>query len=154
MFPTDTLYGIGCDPGSETAVQRMYGVKGRAPDKPSAVMFFGLEDALAALGELGPRTRSSVARLLPGPVTVIVPDPGGRFALAGGEGASACACLAWRAPLLPLAECTRRFSRPAPTGPEAAEARRLADVPAEMRAAADLVLDGGSFPAWPRPSST
>ena len=42
-------------------------------------MFFALELALAALPELGPRTRNALARLLPGAVTVLLanPDRGG-----------------------------------------------------------------------------
>jgi L-threonylcarbamoyladenylate synthase len=146
VFPTDTLYGLGCDPGSETAVQRMYEVKGRAPEKPSAVMFFRLEDALAALGELGPRTRSSLARLLPGPVTVIVPDPGRRFALAGGDRSVGLRVPRLEGALLPLAGVRTAILQTSANRPGGAEARRLADVPAEMRAAADLVLDGGELP--------
>ena len=49
VFPTDTLYGIGCRPGDEAAVARVYALKGRAPDKPSAVMYFSL-DALPPVG--------------------------------------------------------------------------------------------------------
>ncbi len=58
VFPADTVYGLACDPDSAAAVQRLYELKGRAPDKPAAVMFFALDTALAALPELGPRTRA------------------------------------------------------------------------------------------------
>ena len=47
-------------------------------------MFFGLEPALAALPELGPRTRARSERLLPGPVTLVLPNPARRFPLACG----------------------------------------------------------------------
>ena len=48
---------LGTDPDSREGVERLYRLKGRVPDKPSAVMFFQVDAALAALPELGPRTR-------------------------------------------------------------------------------------------------
>ena len=62
LFPADTVYGLACDPQSEPAVRRLYEIKGRPPDRPAAVMFFQLAPALAALPQLGPRTRSPISR--------------------------------------------------------------------------------------------
>ena len=62
VFPADTVYGLACEPDTKEAVQRLYMLKRRRPDKPAAVMFFALELALAALPELGPRTRARAAR--------------------------------------------------------------------------------------------
>ena len=56
VFPTDTLYGIGCRPDSDEAIARVYGLKGRAPDKPAAVMYFTLD----SLPPIGPRTRGAL----------------------------------------------------------------------------------------------
>jgi len=84
VFPADTVYGLACDPDAEAAVQRLYGLKGRRPDKPAAVLFFRRELALAALPELGRRTRAALERLLPGGVTVLLPNPTRRFPLACG----------------------------------------------------------------------
>ena len=82
VFPSDTVYGLACDPESASAVERLYALKRRPPDKPAAVMFFSLGPALAALPELGPRTRAALAALLPGAVTLLLPNPRGRFPLA------------------------------------------------------------------------
>src|ERR1700733_14813161 len=84
VFPSDTVYGLACDVQNRVAVERLYGLKRRSLDKPSAVMFFDLELAFAALPELGPRTRSALERLLPGPVTALLPNPAERFGLACG----------------------------------------------------------------------
>ena len=62
VFPADTVYGLACEPDSKEAVQRLYMLKRRRPDKPAAVMFFALDLALAALPELGPRTAGGAAR--------------------------------------------------------------------------------------------
>src|SRR5205085_3372948 len=62
-----------------SAVERLYRLKGRALEKPSAVMFFDLDRALDSLPELGALTREAMRRLLPGPVGVLVANPGHRF---------------------------------------------------------------------------
>ena len=48
VFPTDTLYGIGCRPDDDAAVERVYALKQRPRERPSAVMYFSLEQGLAA----------------------------------------------------------------------------------------------------------
>lgn len=80
VIPTDTVYGLACNPDSERALRRIYELKRRPPLKPAAVMFFALEPALETLTELGPRTREAVEALLPGPVTLLLPNRLGRFA--------------------------------------------------------------------------
>ncbi len=66
LFPADTVYGLATEPESKEGVRRLYGLKGRDVGRPAAVMLFDLELALAALPELGPRTRAALARLLAG----------------------------------------------------------------------------------------
>ena len=101
LIPTDTVYGLACNPESETALQRIYELKGRPALKPAAVMFFAREPALESLSELGPRTRAALGALLPGPVTLLLENSGRRFPLAcdpgGGSGAG---LLGLRVPLL------------------------------------------------------
>jgi L-threonylcarbamoyladenylate synthase len=80
VIPTDTVYGLACNPDSESALRRIYELKRRPPLKPAAVMFFALAPALETLTELGPRTREAVEALLPGPVTLLLPNRLGRFA--------------------------------------------------------------------------
>src|SRR5215218_2807241 len=86
VFPADTVYGLACEPDSKEAVRRLYALKRRRPDKPAAVMFFALDLALAALPELGPRTSDALGALLPGAVTLLLPNPAHRFPLACGPG--------------------------------------------------------------------
>jgi len=151
VFPADTVYGLACDPEAEETVRRLYLLKGRAGGKPAAVMFFSLELALAAVPELGPRTRAVLEALMPGAVTALVPNPAGRFAPACGDDPST---LGLRVPALPPAlaalhavRCPIMQSSANASG--APDARRVADVPAPLRDAADLVLDGGRLPGTP-----
>jgi len=147
VFPADTVYGLACDPGSAAAVERLYALKGRAAEKPAAVMFFSLAAALAALPELGARTRAALAALLPGALTLLLPNPRRRFPLAC---AADPATLGLRVPDLPaLAGVALPVLQSSANAAGGADARRLADVPEAIRNGADLVLDGGELPGTP-----
>jgi L-threonylcarbamoyladenylate synthase len=151
LFPADTVYGLATEPESREGVERLYRLKGRRPDKPAAVMFFGLELALAALPELPGRTGDAVARLLPGAVTLLLPNPAHRYPLACGptpdvlgvrvprlEGdLAALAAMSW-----PVLQSSANVSGEA-------EARRVEEVDARVRQGVDLVLDGGELPGTP-----
>jgi L-threonylcarbamoyladenylate synthase len=148
VFPADTVYGLACDPGNRDAVQRLMALKRRALGKPSAVMLFSLELALEALPELSGRTHAAMEALMPGAVTLVVPNPAGRFPLAGGDEAGT---LGVRVPALPPAGAALHAVRWPVLQTSAnlaggTEARALADVPERLRGAADLVLDGGPLP--------
>jgi L-threonylcarbamoyladenylate synthase len=143
VFGADTVYGLACDPDDPAAVERLYALKGRATAKPSAVMFFDAELALAALPELGARTRALMGRLLPGGVTLLLPNPHARYPLAG-EG------LGLRVPDVPALRAVRLPVLQSSANPAGApDARRLEDVPEVIRRAADLVIDAGELPGTP-----
>jgi L-threonylcarbamoyladenylate synthase len=147
VFPADTVYGLACDVQNRVAVERLYGLKGRRMDKPSAVMFFDLELALAALAELGPRTFGALERLLPGALTLLLPNPEARFALACGADPGT---LGLRVPIVPaLAGVNWPVLQSSANRAGGPDARRLDEVPASIRRAADLVLDGGELPGTP-----
>ena len=147
LFGADTVYGLACDPEDRFAVERLYLLKRRSPDKPSAVMFFRVDDALAAVPELGERTRMALTRVLPGAVSVLVPNPAGRFALACGDDRST---LGIRVPRLPaLAGVRRPVLQSSANRAGEPDPRRLSEVPALLRAAVDLVIDGGELPGTP-----
>jgi L-threonylcarbamoyladenylate synthase len=151
VFPADTVYGLACDPGAEDAVARQYALKGRVPDKPAAVMFFAVDLALAALPELGGRTRDALEALLPGGVTLLLPNPARRFALACGPDPGT---LGLRVPALPpaagaLQQVQWPVLQSSANRAGGADARRLADVPEEIRRSADMLLDAGELPGTP-----
>lgn len=74
IFPTDTVYGIGCDPYDVIAIARVYGAKERPANKPLTLH-------LASVSEFVEYARdhhdalAAGRRLLPGPVTIILPKP-------------------------------------------------------------------------------
>jgi L-threonylcarbamoyladenylate synthase len=144
VFPSDTVYGLACDPENRSAVERLYRLKGRGLEKPSAVMFFGLEAALAALPDLGARTRGALPRLLPGGVTLLLPNPRRLFPLACGEDP---ATLGIRVP-----DVQRLAGMPRPVLQSSAnlaggpDPRRPEEIPEAIRRGVDLVIDGGQLP--------
>ena len=152
VFPADTVYGLACEPDLDDAVERLYRLKGRRPDKPAAVMFFQRDLALAALPELGDATREAVERLLPGPFTLLLPNPARRFPLACGPDPTT---LGLRVPAL-RARLAALAGRAVAGPPVEREPRRRAGRAARSTTcrrpsarAADLVLDGGELPGTP-----
>jgi L-threonylcarbamoyladenylate synthase len=151
VFPTDTVYGVCCDPDDEAAAQRLYRLKGRSPLRPAAVMFFALEPALRMLEDLSHSERCALEALLPGPVTLLIENRSNAFAAAC---RSDQATLGLRVPWLPeslhaLAEIGDPVMQTSANRSGEADARKLADVPDSLRDGADLVLDGGTLHGTP-----
>ena len=147
VFPADTVYGLACDPENRDAVERLYALKRRPLGKPSAVMFFALHAALEALPELGELTRRAMEGLMPGGVSLLLPNPAARFPLACGTD---IATLGVRVPDVPrFSEILRPVLQSSANEAGGPDPRRLEDVPERIRAAADLVIDGGELPGRP-----
>jgi L-threonylcarbamoyladenylate synthase len=151
LFPADTVYGLATEPDSAEGVRRLYALKGRRPDRPAAVMFFRVELALAALPELRPRTRAALEALLPGGVTLLVPNPSRRFPLACADRPEV---LGVRVPALDgalaaLSAVSWPVLQSSANRTGGADARRVEDVDEGVRAGVDLVLDAGELPGTP-----
>ena len=151
VFPADTVYGLACEPDTREAVERLYALKGRRPDKPAAVMFFDPELAFAALPELEPRTRSLLERLLPGGITALLPNPLRRYPLACGPDPHT---LGLRVPALEadigaLADVRWPVLQSSANVAGGIDAHTLDEVPECIRSGADLVLDGGELAGTP-----
>ena len=148
LFPADTVYGLATAPDSANGVERLYELKGRPAERPAAVMFFDLADALGALPDLGGRTRDALTRLLPGPVTAVVENPAGRYPLACGPRPDRLGLRvpALAGPLAPLREMRRPVLQSSANLSGGSDARRLADVAASISAGVDVVLDAGELP--------
>jgi L-threonylcarbamoyladenylate synthase len=151
VFPADTVYGLACEPDLEDAVRRLYFLKHRRPDRPAAVMFFSLDLALAALPELGRRTRAALDALLPGAVTLLLPNPRRRYPLACGPDPATLGLRVpeWPEALAGLGAVRWPVLQSSANLTGETEARTLDAVPESIREAADLVLDGGELPGTP-----
>ncbi len=82
VFPTETVYGIGCDPDDESAIASIFAAKGRSPEKPLALHVADASQAVPFVAEITQCALSAMQRLWPGPVAIIVRRHGGRYARA------------------------------------------------------------------------
>ena len=71
VFPTDTVYGIGCNPFDKTAVQRIYSIKQRDVQKQLPVLGFSVHD-IKGIAEFTPSAEKISAVYWPGKVTLIL----------------------------------------------------------------------------------
>jgi L-threonylcarbamoyladenylate synthase len=146
VFPADGLYGLACDPLDAAAVGRVQELKGRDDRKPSAVMYFSPLALRELLAELGPRTAEVAAKLLPGPVTLVIANPRHRYPLACREDPERLGIRLIEGPLAGV--MTPVFQTSANRSGEAAP-HRFADLDAEIVAGADLSISGGELAGTP-----
>jgi L-threonylcarbamoyladenylate synthase len=143
-FPTETVYGLGCDAENPEAVARCFAVKGRPADHPVIVHLPG-RDALEEWGrDLDPVATILADACWPGPLTLVVRRSGRVLdAVTGGRDT-----VGVRVPEQPIAAAllmrfgsgiaapsANRFGRVSPT--------TAADVRADLGSDVDVVLDGG-----------
>ena len=146
VFPADGLYGLACDPLDPAAIRRIHELKGRDDGKPSAVMYFSPLAMRELVSGLGPRSAAAVAKLLPGPVTLILANPERRYPLACREDRERLGVRLIGGPLAgamcPIFQTSaNRSGEPPPS--------RFADVPESILAGADLAIDGGELGGLP-----
>jgi L-threonylcarbamoyladenylate synthase len=71
VFPTDTVYGIGCDPYNKDSVRKIYEIKSRKISKPFPVLVYS-KDIAERIAFFDEFTKKIVERFWPGPLTIIL----------------------------------------------------------------------------------
>lgn len=142
IFPADGLYGLCCDPLSEPAVERIQALKGRDARKPSAVMYFSPLALRELISGMGPRLRSATAALMPGAVTLIVPNPEHRYPLACREDPEHLGVRLIAGPLAGIPRPIFQTSANLSGEPPAASFDQLDP---RLLKAVDLAIDGGQL---------
>ena len=151
VLPTDTVYGLCADAYREEPVRRLYALKGRGETQPTALLAADVDVLLDAVPELRGLAGTIVRALLPGPYTLVLPNPGRRFRWLTGDRPET---IGVRVPDLPpetqaVLEQVGAVAATSANLPGGPDARRLEDVPEELRAGAGAVLDGGELPGTP-----
>ena len=72
VFPTDTVYGIGGDVHSSSAIKAIYNAKKRPTEKGLPVLLADVSDLLKVAKELSPLAQTLCEEHWPGPLTIIV----------------------------------------------------------------------------------
>lgn len=151
ILPTDTVYGLCADAYRSEPAERVYRLKGRPQTQPTALVAGDVDTLLECIPELRGRSESIARALLPGPLTLILPNPARRFRWVAGESYDA---IGVRVPALdgPAAEvleqvgCVIATSANLAGGPDP---RRLEAVPEEIRGGVAATIDGGELPGTP-----
>jgi L-threonylcarbamoyladenylate synthase len=151
VLPTDTVYGLCVNPYSDEPVRRAYELKGRDPKRPSAVLASDVDTVLESLPELPGRIGLVLRALLPGPLTLVVPNPARRFSWLTGERPDT---IGVRVPELPASAegvvsqtgLVMATSANHTGGPDPA---RIEDVPDEILEACGAAIDAGELPGVP-----
>ena len=142
IFPADTLYGLACDPLNPEAVERIHSIKGRDEGRPSAVMYFSPLAMRELVSGLGPRSRQAVSELLPGPVTLVLPNPERRYPLASRDVPETLGVRLIAGPL--AGAMTPIFQTSANISDQDAP-RSFEEIDERVLSAADLAIDGGEL---------
>jgi L-threonylcarbamoyladenylate synthase len=151
VLPTDTVYGLCADGYREGPYRRLCRVKGRPEGMPTALLAADLDVILDAVPEARGQAAVAARALLPGPFTLVLPNPARRFRWLTGTRPET---IGVRVPDLPAGSraVVERAGAVAATsanlhgGPDPA---RLGDVPEEIMSAAAVALDGGELSGTP-----
>ena len=71
IFPTDTVYGIGCSIFDKDNIKKIYDIKKRTYDKPLACLCANIEQ-IEEIAYVDDRIRKLINKFLPGPLTLIL----------------------------------------------------------------------------------
>lgn len=150
VLPTDTVYGLACSPYREAPVRTLSERKGRTPAQPIALLATSVDELLECVPELRGRSAVIARGLLPGPYTLVLPNPARRFPWLAGDrpeaiGVRVPALAGVARDLLDAVGALAATSANLHGGPDP---RRLEDVPAELLRDT-AVLDGGELPGTP-----
>ena len=151
VLPTDTVYGLCCDGYREAPFRRLTKLKGRPETMPVALLAADLDVLLDAVPEVRGRAAVGARALLPGPYTLVLPNPARRFRWLCGTTPET---IGVRIPDLPPAAraVVERTGVLAATsanlhgGPDPA---RLQDVAPEILDGCGAVIDAGELPGTP-----
>ena len=146
-FPTETVYGLGADALSDSAVARIFEAKERPRGNPLIVHLAGAAALESVASRVPPRARDAAACFWPGPLTLVLPRCGTVPLITTGG----LETVAARVPSHPVARAlieasgrpiaapsANRSGRPSPT--------RAEHVREDLDGRIELILDGGPTP--------
>ena len=151
VLPTDTVYGLCADAYREPPCRRLLAAKGRPEAMPVALLAADLDAVLDAVPEARGRAAVVARTLLPGPFTLVLPNPARRFRWLTGTTPET---IGIRVPALPppAFEVVRRAGAVAATSANRhgePDPKRCKDVPREILEACGAVVDVGELPGTP-----
>jgi L-threonylcarbamoyladenylate synthase len=150
LLPTDGVYGLCCAL-DEDAARRLYDLKGREHDQPTALIASNVDLLFTLLPELREESAAIARTLLPGPYTLVFPNPERRYTYLTGSrpetiGVRVADLPAPAQQVLDVVGAVAATSANDPGDPPAAS---LEEVPARIRARCGAEIDAGRLPGVP-----
>lgn len=153
IFPTETIYGIGCSAWCDDALLRIFQIKGRAPDQPPPILIHDREQLSTLAARISPLALFLMEHYWPGALTLILPASNELSPLLCGLAANGTTHTVGirltNHPIsrvlceqigVPLIATSANFS--GAIG-RAAAPQSLADIPDSFKAQVDVIVDGG-----------
>jgi L-threonylcarbamoyladenylate synthase len=151
VLPFDTVYGLAAEPYHEQSTRRLYKLKGRTETQPTALVAIDLDFLLECVPELRGRAATLARQLLPGPYTLVLPNPARRFRWLAGTNPEAIGVRVpqFTGPGRAVLERVGAVVATSANVPGEPDPRRLDEVPDQIRSGAAAVVDGGELPGAP-----
>ena len=147
VYPTETVYGLAAAYNNESALKRLFAVKGRKETKPVLLLIESIKQLYGLAAEIQPESLLLARKWWPGPLTILFKAlPSLSSYLTGNEGKVACRisshAVAQRLVELVGSPITSTSANLA----GGATASRSADIPDELLEQVDVVIDAGATP--------
>ncbi|HEY8104018.1 MAG TPA: L-threonylcarbamoyladenylate synthase [Gaiellaceae bacterium] len=151
VVPTDTVYGLAASPYTEAPVRRLYRAKGRDDVQPTALVAADVDLLFECVPELRGKAGVIARALLPGPYTLVLPNPARRYPWLTGTRPEA---IGIRVPAVEgvARELLSRVGAMVATSanlPGEPDPTSLDEVPMEILDAAAAIVDAGPLPGTP-----
>jgi L-threonylcarbamoyladenylate synthase len=147
LLPTDTVYGLVTSASREEYAWRLYKLKGRDELQPTALLAASVEGLYSCVPELRELAGVIIEELLPGPFTLVLPNPARRYPWLTGTRTDAIGVRVVDLPesaarVVESVCCVTATSANEPGEPSPAT---LAEVPTRIRAACAAEIDAGTL---------
>ncbi len=147
IYPTETFYGIGAAYDDEAGLENLFKVKEREVDKPVLLLISSLEDLSSITASVSNRTRTLAQQYWPGPLTIVFEAaPAVSRYITGTTGRVGCRVSS----NIVAGELLRRIQKPITSTSANISGGKsptcINDIPRELLAAVDIVVDAGKTP--------
>jgi L-threonylcarbamoyladenylate synthase len=151
VMPFDTVYGLAADPSREEPTRRLYELKARDRREPSALVARDFDYLVDCVPEIEGDAASLARLLLPGPVTLVLPNPARRFPWLTGTNPEAIGVRVpdFDGPGAEILACVGALVATSANHPGAPDPKRLEEVAEDIRLGAAALVDGGELPGSP-----
>jgi len=159
IFPTETLYGLGCIATNEAALRRLFAAKGRAPGQPPPLLVAGAAQLMTLVDDIPPFAEALIAAHWPGALTLVLPVRATVAPLLTGLSADGITrTVGVRHSAHPMAQalCEAAGAPIVATSANhsgavgrAATPHVLEDIPVALRQSVDVIIDGGEVAGEP-----